>query len=51
MTAQLDLKMVIHPPQSAIGTLPPGKPVLPHIYPHLKMLFIHGQSAAKPTDE
>jgi len=43
--------MVIHPPQSAIGTLPPGIPVLPNIYPHLKMLFIHGQNAAKPSGE
>jgi len=44
-----DSLMVIHPPQSAMGNLP-SKPVLPHIYPHLKMLFIHGaKSPAGPA--
>ena len=45
-----DPSMAIHPPQSAIGNLP-SKPVLPQIYPGLKMLFIHGQSVVRPTGE
>ena len=50
MTAQLDPKMVIHPPQSAIGVLPPAIPIQPNIYPRLRMLYIHGEpSPAGPA--
>jgi len=50
MTARIDPHMVFQPPQSSIGNLP-SKPVLPNIYPHLRMLFIHGQASTKPTGE
>jgi hypothetical protein len=43
---RIDPKMAIHPPQSAIGTLPPPIHVLPKIYPNLTMLLIQADSAA-----
>lgn len=49
LMAQMDPKIVVHPLQSAIGDLPPGKPVLPKIYPRLKMQLIHrGNPTANP---
>jgi len=42
----IDPKMCIHPPQSAIGTLPPPVHVLPNIYPNLTMLLIHADAVA-----
>jgi len=33
--ARIDSQMIVHPPQSRIGTLPPGTPVARNLYPGL----------------
>jgi hypothetical protein len=43
----IDPKIAIHPPQSAIGILPPRIHVLPKIYPNLTMLLIHADAAGQ----
>jgi hypothetical protein len=42
----IDPRIVIHPSQSAIGTLPPAIHVLPKLYPNLTMLLIHADTVA-----
>ncbi len=48
--AEIDPKIVIHPPQSSIGVNPPGTPMAQNEYPHLQMRPIlnegHGFSRA-----
>ena len=39
-TAQVDPRFVVHPPQSSIGTLAPGRPVDPKVYPDLRLQLI-----------
>jgi hypothetical protein len=38
--AQIDPKMIVHPPQSSIGVQPPGTLVAQNEYHHLQMLHI-----------
>lgn len=38
--AQMDPKIIVHPPQSSIGVQPPGTPVAQNEYPNLKKLPI-----------
>ena len=38
--AEIDPKMIVHPPQSSIGVTPPGTPMALNEYPHLQMLPI-----------
>jgi hypothetical protein len=35
--AEIDPKIVVHPPQSSIGVNPPGTPMAQNEYPHLQM--------------
>jgi hypothetical protein len=35
--AQIDPKMIVHPPQSSIGVQPPGTAVAQNEYPHLQL--------------
>lgn len=42
--AQIDPKIIVHPPASSIGVQPPGTAVAQNEYPHLRMLPI--ESAA-----
>jgi hypothetical protein len=46
--AEIDLKIIVHPPQSSIGVIPPGTPMAQNEYPHLQMLPIE---AAAPIHE
>ena len=39
-TAQIDPRFVVHPPQSSIGSLAPGRPVDPKVYPDLRLQLI-----------
>jgi hypothetical protein len=43
--AQIDPRMVIHPPKSSLGTLPPGTMVAQNVYPGLQLLPIEISSA------
>jgi hypothetical protein len=38
--AEIDPKIIVHPPQSSIGVNPPGTPMAQNEYPHLQMLPI-----------
>ena len=38
--AEIDPRIVVHPPQSSIGVNPPGTPMAQNEYPHLQMLPI-----------
>ena len=42
--AEIDPKMVVHPPQSSIGVIPPGTPMAQNEYPHLQMLPIESSA-------
>jgi hypothetical protein len=44
---QFDAKMIVHPPQSSIGVLPPGIPVARNLYPDLQLQFIGQTSTAR----
>ena len=46
--AELDPKIIVHPPQSSIGVTPPGIPLAQNEFPHLQMLPIE---AAPRIDE
>lgn len=46
--AEIDPKIIVHPPQSSIGVIPPGNPMAQNEYPHLQMLPIE---AAAPIHE
>jgi hypothetical protein len=35
--AEIDPKIIVHPPQSSIGVNPPGTPMAQNEYPHLEM--------------
>jgi hypothetical protein len=43
--AQIDPKMIVHPPASSIGVQPPGTAVAQNEYPHLRMLPIESASS------
>jgi hypothetical protein len=43
--AQIDPKMVVHPPASSIGVQPPGTAVAQNEYPHLRILPIKSASS------
>jgi hypothetical protein len=43
--AQVDPKMIVHPPKSSLGTLPPGTMVAQNEYPGLQLLPIEIASA------
>jgi hypothetical protein len=38
--AEIDPKIIVHPPQSSIGVQPPGTPMAQNVYPNLQMLPI-----------
>jgi hypothetical protein len=38
--AEIDPKVIVHPPQSSIGVTPPGTPMAQNEYPNLQMLPI-----------
>jgi hypothetical protein len=44
--AQIDPKMIVHPPQSSIGVQPPGTAVAQNEYPHLQVLPIESANSA-----
>jgi hypothetical protein len=48
--AEIDPRIIVHPPQSSIGVNPPGTPMAQNDYPHLQMRPIlnegHGFSRA-----
>ncbi len=46
--AEIDPKIIVHPPQSSVGVIPPGTPMAQTEYPHLQMLPIE---AAPPIQE
>ena len=46
--AEIDPKIIVHPPQWSIGVIPPGTPMAQNEYPHLQMLPIE---AAAPIQE
>jgi len=46
--AQIDPKIIVHPPASSIGVQPPGTAVAQNEYPHLRMLPI--ESAASHVE-
>ena len=46
--AEIDPKIIVHPPQSSIGVTPPGTPMAQKEYPHLQMLPIE---AAAPVHD
>ena len=39
--ASIDPKMIVRPPQTAVGTLPPGTPIAQNLYPGLVLQPIH----------
>jgi hypothetical protein len=43
--AQIDPKMIVHPPQSSIGVQPPGTAVAQNEYPHLQVLPIESPNS------
>jgi hypothetical protein len=50
--AQIDPKIIVHPPQSSVGVQPPGTPVAQNEYPHLQLVPIesaHSIPQAVPT--
>ena len=44
--AQIDPKIIVHPPARSIGVLPPGKQVAQNAYPHLQLRPIESNSSA-----
>jgi hypothetical protein len=42
--AEIDPKIIVHPPQSSIGVIPPGTPMAQNEYPHLQMLPIESSA-------
>jgi hypothetical protein len=42
--AEIDPKIIVHPPQSSIGVTPPGTPMAQNEYPHLQMLPIESSA-------
>jgi hypothetical protein len=46
--AQIDQKMIVHPPQSSLGVQPPGTIVAQNEYPNLRVLPI--DSARSPLE-
>lgn len=45
LDAQIDPKMIVHPPQSSLGEQPPGKLVAQNLYPGLRLLPIEESKA------
>ncbi len=43
--AQIDPKIIVHPPASSIGVQPPGTAIGQNEYPHLRMLPIESASS------
>jgi hypothetical protein len=46
--AQIDPKIIVHPPATSIGELPPGTQVAQNEYPHLRLLPIESTNSALP---
>jgi hypothetical protein len=42
--AEIDPEIIVHPPQSSIGVIPPGTPMAQNEYPHLQMLPIESSA-------
>jgi len=49
--AQIDPKIIVHPPATSIGELPPGTQVAQNEYPHLRLLPIESTNSALPETQ